>query len=281
MRQVAEKNRGILTINAKAVVFTLGVVAMFTGPVLGSIAFRHTGNNDPLLDDFPTLSTVGDPSGYSVGPADGENSWHVVGLGGQALYESDELTSADPKDGWKATARVKIEGIEDDLEDGGVFFQFADGEHAFRMLFGSNPSGDILVGIPVNVSSGGLVIFPQTTFSTDGPGEHGYHLFEWVWTPNVIQHGGGSANLFIDGQLVVSDFVGIDIPGEAAPPPVVKWGTVGGTGSALFNFIQLETGTVFEELDLPGVFIPEPTSIAFLGAGGLLLLRGRRSGRVG
>ncbi len=268
------KNRIPLTAAMNTGLLAFAVCASITSPALSDVAFRHTGNNDPALDDFPTwnLNTSGDPSGFAVGPASGENAWRVEGTGSQALYQSDVLTGADPKHGWKLTARLKVEGLNDNLGDDGIFLQFADGEHGFRMLFGSDGVGNAQVGIPVNIANGSIVIFPQTTFTTSGPGDQGYHLFEMVWTPNVIQHGQGTADLFINGQQVVNDFVGIDIPGVLNPPSVLQWGTTGGFGSGLFNFIQLETGTVFEELNLPEVIIPEPASLILLAAGGLLLL---------
>lgn len=283
---------------AKIAILTLGLAAtLTTSQALGAVAFRHSGNTDPTLENFPiwTLNTNGDPSGYSVGPApNNENAWRVEGTGGsRAVYNSGPLTSADPKQGWRLTVRLKIEDDDDSLEDHGVYVQFGDGatnnDHLFRWVFGSDTNGNAQVGVTTKLGFDSVTVSPDFFFTTSGPGDHGYHTYQWVWTPGN-EHGGGAAKMFIDGQFVPgqngfgNDIVwdGMDtvFSTTAAERRALEWGTFGNSssiGAGLFNFLQLETGTVFDDLELPEI-IPEPASLAILAAGGLLLTR-RRSGR--
>jgi large repetitive protein len=139
-----------------------------------------------------------------------------------------------------------------------VIFEYGDGSRRFNVEFGSNAEGDPIVLLATGVAAG-FFTGPSATIVGNG-----YHLYELIFDPAAA-----SADLFVDGLEVLSDYAGHTIGSTTR----IAWGALStpGTGGGNYSLVEWE---VLESQ------APEPMTFSLLGAGllglGLAARRRRR-----
>jgi len=221
----------------------------------GTIAL-HQDANDPNsegwadwrgVDQLTTGPVTGDVGGFDawqIADTDGSDGGYQVALTGQQI---DNATT----NGWTLRARIRVVGDDEPINDSritGVNF----GGSGFILRLGSS-GGDPVAG---------FLAGPEMTLTGEG---NGYHLYEVIFDPSSGTS--GTADLFVDGDEVISDFAGWNgnfLNGIVA----IGSGGGGSTGTQNYNLVEFS-------------IVPEPTSLilASVGVLPLGLIARRRSRR--
>ncbi len=212
-------------------------VADGTDPLAPEGVFaRHVGSADPLGEGWSQHPDDTQLSGVAFGPltetppagAD-VSSWFVqdgsTASGSRWRYQVAGVSAVDPGAGWTLRGNLRV-ADPGDAADASVLLEVADGGRRFLLTFGSNGSGDTVVGLLGGPSS--------TVVTTPTPGSTSYHLFELGWNPEA-----GEAELYVDGQLRVSNYVGGSTSLDRLD---FGAGSSGGTGTGRYALVELLTG---------------------------------------
>ncbi|MEL6109845.1 MAG: PEP-CTERM sorting domain-containing protein [Planctomycetota bacterium] len=215
----------------------------------------HSGSNDPVAEGF-----LGPGGGVNVAPTFGDQgfaAWSMDHNGGPtSLYRSSPLSASELQlvDDFGWTMRVRARVTRSSTFENNLATFFSDGNRRYDLLLGLNSAGVTFAHLNDQVIT--PTNTPGQTFVLDGSGSS-YHLFELVYDASV-----GSADLFVDGLEVISDYAGHD---DFVPASGLYFGTANGSAGN-FNLVSLETNAV-----------PEPASaLAFASIGLGLLVRRRR-----
>ncbi|MGH0028196.1 MAG: hypothetical protein ACQGVC_00265 [Myxococcota bacterium] len=177
------------------------LVAAVAAPATSATFARHVGQQDPASQGW-TASAGSPPAGVSAGPVapgpDDPAAWFVndasTAGGSTFTYAVSPATPAGLAAGWTLRARLRV-FAPGDAEDASIFLELADGSRRFALSFGSQPDGALIV----DFWGHGTATLPPAV-----PGATGYHLVELAGDPFA-----GLADLYVDGQLVLANGVGI------------------------------------------------------------------------
>jgi len=240
----------------------LVILALNTGrAIAGSGIISYQANQNPTNQDayvtqpgnqFWTRSTGGaGPVGTGINDG-GTPAWSVArgSVGAGEEFWTVTPLAADVAtgnvEGWKLSTRLRLP------ESGraasfGSMVDYADGSRAWTMHFGTDGDGDPIVTLFNNSTN--------PSFTLEGAGNTGYHDYLLAYNPLAL-----SANLYVDGVLRISGFVGQSV----------------GFSRLLFGDAALSTADHDVNYNSVLLVLPEPSSLALLSLAGLALLARRR-----
>jgi hypothetical protein len=148
-------------------------------------------------------------------------------------------------EGWKLSTRLRLP------ESGrapsfGAQVDYIDGSKAWVMQFGTDGDGDPIVRL-FNGSAG-------PTFTLEGAGNTGYHDYLLAYSPLA-----GTSDLYVDGSLAIGGWGGFSV------------------AATRVLFGDAANSTADHDVRYNSVLwvAPEPSGLALLALGGLILLRRR------
>jgi Vibrio cholerae sialidase, lectin insertion/PEP-CTERM motif len=250
---------------ARLSMFTVVLTVLCSSPVFAGIIFSHNGASDPTTEGWSVGGTGG--VGVSVGgitndASSGLDAWFVDDTSSgpdsnQSYYQTLSSTQATQAGtyGWSYSSTLRIPNASE-TPNASPFINYVDGSRDWRMHFGSEADGDPFILL----WDGGIVsgVFTGDKYTLQGAGTT-YHTYELVFDPTA-----GTADLFVDGSEVLSDYAGFSTSGANN----FSWGagSSADTGRGNFNSVTFSVNPV-----------PEPSSLALLSLGGLTLVGyGRR-----
>ncbi len=216
-----------------------------------SIYMQHSGATDPLSEGWEIYGT---PQGdITVGTINdnGTQAWFIDDnstLRNSIYPYVHYLDSADVadaiSDGWFMNLTLRVVDVSDAV-DPSIAARVAYNNTSFILNFGSQADGDPIVRLGVGTSN---------EYVLEGTGG-GYHDYSLVYDPTQ-----NSADLFVDGTEVLSDYTGEfqNIPSR------IDWGGISSFDTGHGNYSSVAFA------------IPEPSSALLVGMGGILLTRGRK-----
>lgn len=134
--------------------------------------------------------------------------------------------------GWILSTTLRVTSDESPLYDGSPFVGYRDGVNLWQMNFGLDASGDTYVRLYTSVDTGPVHAMV---------GNSSFNTLALVYDPVA-----GSADLFVNGDEVISDYVG-----EANLQTKVLWGAARAPAAGQGNFNNVSFATV-----------PEPSTIS-------------------
>lgn len=205
---------------------------------VGQVLIQHVGANAPASEGWGQAGNGGSAGAVANDAGSGFDAWFVNDSDGSYRYYTEALTAAERENaqtlGWTLRARLRIVDTSDN-PDYSVFVGYWPNTNTFFvMTFGSDADGNPIVWLPTGPSTG-----PRHTVIALGstPSSEQYHLYELVYDPLL-----GSADLFVDGTEVSSDYLGLP---DAVPDTYngrVSWGggQTDSTGHGNYNLVQFE-----------------------------------------
>jgi len=208
---------------------------------------QHVGATDPANEGFDVSFSGDAQTGPVIGDL-GHDAWSIDLDGGVAIYRHF-LTVAEQTNaasaGWTMSLRLRVVEFPVTYPQDGMIARFYTGTRLFSLVFGAESDGDPVVH--ADESSG------TRSFALDDSGI-GYHDYVLTFDP-----GAGTAALFVDGVEQADDLIGRPL-GSAAR---FDWGGGQTTAHANWNEASL-------------AIVPEPSTLAMIGAGIPCVLRGVR-----
>jgi hypothetical protein len=166
--------------------------------------------------------------------------------------------------GWSLTARVRLPVAgQTSVGGSGKTVAYGDGDRGWIVHFSTQANGDPTVWL---LAWNSPYTWPGVSYTLSGAGTSAYHTYKLVYDPAMT-----SADLFVDGNEVISNFVGQG-PGYVPGQKFVAWGDTSGAdgGDVNWNFVEWYA-------------VPEPATMALIGFGAaaLLVQRKRRQASEG
>jgi hypothetical protein len=244
---------------------TLLLLMVCSSPLSAAVLFEHTGSTDPTTEGW-SIGGSGTPgsNGVYTGPitndaGSGMDAWYVndtatFGGSNQSYYgslTSDQVTQASTN-GWTLSTTIRIP----DASETAAYAPFAlyrDGVRSWDVAFGSTSGGDPIV----KLITGGLhPNYNGPSYTLQGVGST-YHTYDLVYDPLS-----SSADLFVDGVEVISDYLGIVY---STIKTNIGWGSGSSidTGQGNFNAVSFSINPA------P---VPIPAAVWLFGSGLLVLV---------
>ncbi|MGK7876463.1 MAG: PEP-CTERM sorting domain-containing protein [Xenococcaceae cyanobacterium] len=221
------------------------------------VLFEHTGSADPTTEGWTFRSTIA--PGNSVDPVIndlglGIDAWSTddnsTESGSRLLYSQDTNASLNNDAltfGWKLSTNLRVIDIPDD-PFGSIVTGYRNETQSFQLLVGSDSNGDVIV------TAGFLTIDELQPVTLSGVSANEYHLYELVFEP-----ASNTADIFLDGNLVIADYSGFNLPD--ASPSLLKNAVFFGSGSSA-DTGQANWNSVSFEIEQS---VPEPSTLLGLG----------------
>ncbi len=238
-------------------VAVIGIGIGPAGAALTTIA-EHAGANNPESGDTTVWALTGSSGApYTLAVPDdalyGHTSAWRTGDDGSVVQVTyaNILTGGQVTqlaNGFAFSTRMRMYDDYPKSATGGVKILFRDGTTRWQIQWGATSSGDPNISFTTNSDPAEITL--------TGYGK-GYHLYEI----KDLDHN-GVADVYVDGNLVKSDWIGMSDTGDAR----VAWGDINGSAGndqyAFWNLVSLQA-------------VPEPVTVVLLMLGGLML-RGKK-----
>lgn len=178
-------------------------MALVGSPAVAEEIISHDGASDPVSEGF-----TDDLQGVSLsGPVLGDLGLDAYAVGGTGMQRFgtgnfDAATRAALLDrGWRMRVRLRVAAAPDERGLVAVNLENVGGRR-YDMNFGLDANGDTFVRLNQTIVTNPQLTGVGPTHTLVGSGST-YHEFELVYDPDA-----GSADLFVDGVEVMSDYEG-------------------------------------------------------------------------
>ena len=161
----------------------------------------HSGSTDPAIAGWN--ASPGSGGGVTTGPINdgGTDAWFVdddsTASASTFVYQripsATEIAEGNTY-GWTLSTTLRVASDEEMMFEGSPAVEYRDGNTSWSLHFGLTDSGDTFVRLMTALETGPIHI---TT------GNSAYHSYQLVYDPSE-----GSADLFVDGVEVLSDYEG-------------------------------------------------------------------------
>lgn len=225
--------------NRTRYVFLIITTASAAASTHGQVVITHDGMTDPLTEGF-AVESAGGFLGEPVLDND-VASWSLQSPG-FARYQTGDLPpeqkAAALENGWKIVLVARVADAPNG--DGLVTCNLENlGGRRFDMNLGVDNDGNPFVRLNLNILPGPVGVGPTAIV---GDSAQDYHTYELIYDPDLL-----SADLFIDGVEVISDY-----PGHTNfVRPLGFYMGVYSTHLGHYSFAQFE---ILQRTELPGDF---------------------------